>query len=302
MSTGLLLAHFVSSPWAVLPETFLVMRSVLSRWTGGQLASESVLQKISADKKIMAARNVASIQAGGGNIAVLQLYGILAQRGQIDDVSGPGVTSLQQFTANFRDAANDPSVSAILIDIDSPGGSVFGVQELYEEIMACKKPVTAIANSMAASGAYWIGSAAGEFYCTPGGMVGSIGVVMCHVDQSKALEMDGLDPTFIYSGKFKVEGNSCEPLSEEAQTEMQRMADAYYSKFVSAVSKGRKVPIASVRDGMGQGRTLMAQDAMAEKMVDGVMPFDAVVKKMMTAQKIATPSRLNAAKREIELI
>ena len=73
----------------------------------------------------------------------------------VDDVSGPGSASTQQFSAALRDALNDDTVSQILIDIDSPGGSVYGVAELADEILAARKqkPVVAIANSLAASAA-----------------------------------------------------------------------------------------------------------------------------------------------------
>ena len=79
-----------------------------------------------------------------------------------DDISGPGSTSTQLFAQAFREAVADDTVGAILIDIDSPGGSVYGTSELAAEILQARnsKPVCAIANSLAASAAYWIGSAA----------------------------------------------------------------------------------------------------------------------------------------------
>ena len=90
----------------------------------------------------------------------------------------------------------EPSISAIVLDVDSPGGSVFGVEELATEIRAARgtKPVVAVANSMAASAAYWIASQADELVITPGGMVGSIGVLTAHEDISKAQEMAGIKP------------------------------------------------------------------------------------------------------------
>ncbi|WP_052688250.1 S49 family peptidase [Xanthomonas sp. MUS 060] len=99
--------------------------------------------------------------------------------------------------AALRQALADDTVSQILIDIDSPGGSVYGVAELADQIQSARsiKPVVAVANSLAASAAYWIGCAAGELYVTPGGEVGSIGVWQAHFDYSQALAADGVTPT-----------------------------------------------------------------------------------------------------------
>ncbi|MBF0417200.1 MAG: S49 family peptidase [Magnetococcales bacterium] len=311
MSGGLLLAHFYSQPWAVLDETYLTMRSVLHRWASGSAIDHGVIDRIQADKSVRSMRMAESMQAGGSGVAVLPLYGILVQRGQVEDVSGPGVTSLQQFASNFRNAVDDAAVSSILIDIDSPGGGVFGVGELADEIRACKKPVVAIANAMAASAAYWIGSACKEFYCTPSGLVGSIGVFSCHWDESKALEMEGLNPTIISAGKYKVEGHSYGPMDEECASFVQSTVDAYYGQFVAAVSKGRGVPVAAVRDGMGQGRTLLAKDALSEKMIDGILSFGDLTKKMVSKTFVDGRSantqshqqaRLNSAKRNISLL
>lgn len=306
MSTGLLLAFFYSTPWAVHQDTYLTMRSVMHRWASNAPAGEDVMARIDHDKSIMVARRQDVAQAGAGVVAVLPLYGLLAQRRQIQDVSGPGVTSLSQFSADFRAAINDSSVASILIDIDSPGGSVFGVSELADEIRASKKPVVAIANSMAASAAYWIGSAANEFYCTPSGMVGSIGVISEHMDISDRLKMDGFSPTIISAGKFKAEGNHFGPLTDECKENMQALADTYYHDFVSSVAKGRGVPIAAVREGMGQGRMVMSQDAVKEKMIDGVMTFDQLARKMVAGssvqtQKPASKARLHSAIRSINL-
>jgi signal peptide peptidase SppA len=248
------------------------------------------------------------VSNSGGGIAVLPLYGIVTQRGNmVDDVSGPGTASTQQFSNILRAALQDETVSQILIDIDSPGGSVYGVAELADEIVSARaqKPVVAIANSLAASAAYWIGCSASEFYVTPGGEVGSIGVWQAHQDYSKAMDEAGVKTTLISAGKFKVEGNPYAPLDEEAQGFMQSRVDDYYAAFTKAVSKGRGVPISQVRDGMGQGRVLGAEAALASSMVDGIATFEDVVKKMRRdarAQIKPNASRLNQARNSLALM
>jgi len=195
-------------------------------------------------------------------------------------------------------------VSQILLDIDSPGGSVYGVQELATEIARAKKPVIAIANSLAASAAYWIGSAASEFYATPGGEVGSIGVWTAHQDVSKALAEAGVNITLISAGEFKVEGNPYEPLGADAQKFMQSRIDDYYAAFTRGVAKGRKVSVDQVRSDMGKGRVFGADQAQSASMVDGIATFDEVIARMHSNIKASTPraSRLAAAQRDIAII
>ena len=163
----------------------------------------------------------------------------------------------------------------------------------------------AIANSLAASASYWIGCSASEFYVTPGGEVGSIGVWQAHQDYSKAMDEAGVKTTLISAGKFKVEGNPYAPLDEEAEGFMQSRVDDYYAAFTKAVAKGRGVPISQVRDGMGQGRVLGADAALASSMVDGIATFDDVVKKMRRdarAQIKPNASRLNQARNSLALM
>src|SRR5690606_4285100 len=146
--------------------------------------------------------------------------GIVGHRmNQVTDISGPGGTSTEQFGSWFDAALRDPAVSAIVIDVDSPGGTVTGVAELAEQIFEArgKKPIYAIANALAASAAYWIASAAEELWVTPSGDVGSIGVYAMHEDISEMEAEMGLKVTLISAGEYKTEGNPHEPLGDEAR-------------------------------------------------------------------------------------
>ena len=308
MNHQLLVAEYLATPWALMPERLSAVTAVIARWSGDARASDEVMHSVAADRNVRDARRQSSVSNSGGGIAVLPLYGIVTQRGNmVDDVSGPGTASTQQFSNLLRAALQDETVSQILIDIDSPGGSVYGVAELADEIVSARaqKPVVAIANSLAASAAYWIGCSASEFYVTPGGEVGSIGVWQAHQDYSKAMDEAGVKTTLISAGKFKVEGNPYAPLDEEAQGFMQSRVDDYYAAFTKAVAKGRGVPISQVRDGMGQGRVLGADAALASSMVDGIATFNDVVKKMRRdarAQIKPNASRLNQARNSLALM
>lgn len=283
MNRALIVTEFLSTPWAILPERLSAIAAVLARWSDGAAASPAVMEAVRADAAAAEARRGEASRAGNGAIAVLPFYGVSVQRtSAVQEVSGGGLMSLQRFTQAFRSAVADDSIGGVLIDIDSPGGSVYGVQELADEIYRARsqKPIVAIANSLAASAAYWIGSSAGEFYVTPGGEAGSIGVFAAHEDWSKALAEAGVNTTLISAGKYKVEGNPYGPLNDEARAYMQSRIDTYYGAFTRAVGRNRGVDVASVRSGMGEGRVFGASDAKAAGMVDDIATFDQVLARM----------------------
>jgi signal peptide peptidase SppA len=293
------LAECLATPWALQPERLQAYATVLAqRYGGARLAPEAAGPQGQAS----AARNA----RGGytqGSIAVIPVYGTVMQRASQLALCD-GSTSTQAISQALRQALADPSIGAVVLDIDSPGGSVYGVAELAAEIRAASKPVTAVANSLAASAAYWLGASAAEFFVTPGGEVGSIGVWMAHEDWSRALEQAGVTTTLISAGKFKVEGNPYGALDEEARAFMQSRVDDYYAAFTRDVARGRKVSVEDVRSGMGQGRVLGAAAAQAQNMVDGVMTFDQVLRRVAKSlqQRAAPRQALAAARNQLEIL
>jgi len=313
MNRQLLLSEFLTTPWALMPERLQAMAGVLTRWSAGEPPTDETMFQIQSERVLRDTRKQMAAANAGSGIAVLPLYGVVTQRGNmVDDISGPGSTSTQQFTSTLRQVLADDTVGQILIDIDSPGGSVYGVAELATEIVKARaqKPVVAVANSLAASAAYWIGCSASEFYVTPGGEVGSIGVWQAHFDYSKALEEEGVKPTLISAGKFKVEGNPYVPLDPQAQAFMQSRVDDYYNAFIQAVAVGRGVTVDDVRNGMGEGRVLGADAALAQRMVDGIASFDGVLARMQAkvtgnavrSQPQKSHSRLKQARDALALV
>lgn len=297
MRGSLILSALASQPWAMDQNYLATMAGVLRRWSAGQPATPEVMAEVEAAQAARAARAKAVANVGGG-IAVLPLYGIMSQRASmVSELSGGGGTSTEAFTQALRAALADDSIGGIIIDIDSPGGSVFGTAELAAEVFAARgsKPIYGFVNSLCASAAYWTGSQCEQLFMTPGGQAGSIGVYMQHVDESAALDAEGYKVSFISAGKYKVEGNSLGPLDDEALGFLQSQVNAYYSSFTSAVAKGRAAPVASVREGMGQGRCLLATDALAAGMVDGICTMDDVISKMQKAIKSAAGARADTA-------
>lgn len=252
-------ARVAAMPWALMPECLAII-------------ANPFVSDITA--------RPANVTPGpSGGIAVIPLNGVITQH-----PDWLGDTSVDEFYTAFAAAITDPSVGAVLVSIDSPGGSVYGIQELSQAMIAARelKPIVAIANSLAASAAYWIGCSASEFYCTPSGEVGSIGVWQAHMDFSGALEKAGIKTTLISAGKYKVEGNPFQPLDKDALSFLQSRVDDYYNAFAGAVAAARGVAVSVVKNGMGEGRVLGAQEAVKQNMIDGVMTMPQVISLMQS--------------------
>lgn len=173
-----------------------------------------------------------------GKVAVVSIDGPLTRSTAYSWWSGEalsvGYDGLMQTLQTLMDA---PGVRGIVLDINSPGGSVAGVQECADFIAKCAahKPMAAVTNSLCASAAYWLASATGRVYATETAEVGSIGVVMQLVDARKAAEKSGYTVTVMHAGKFKAAGSAYEELSDEAKAYFQNQLDALHEIFRSAV-------------------------------------------------------------------
>ena len=288
-----ILTAVATQAWALRPETLVAMREVLERRIAGErLSDEEIGERIGAEpggaqftaRERNAAADAAGRDARRAGLAVLPLRGVIAHRAEaFDDVSGPRGTSTEVFGRQLREQLANPDVGGVVIDVDSPGGTVEGVQELAQIIFDARgdKPIVAVANAQAASAAYWIASQADELVVTPSGEVGSIGVWTAHVDISAKLEELGEDVTLIFAGAHKVDGNPFEPLGEEARADLQASVDAVYGTFLKDVARGRGLSQAVVARDFGQGRMLMARQALAAGMVDRIETLEAAIVRTM---------------------
>lgn len=279
MKGQLLLAEAARTPWALTPDYLALAASVLVRWSLNAPISAEVRDKIDHDIDARAQR--AESRKQSGMTAVIPVYGVLTQRPP-EDISGNGGTSSAMVAQAVKQAVNDSNVAQILLEFDTPGGSVYGITEAATAIFNARqqKPVIGIANSMAASAGLWLAAQCSEFYCTDGGEVGSIGVYTAHQYIGKALEKEGVEVNLISAGDYKTEGNPFEPLGDEARAAIQLRVDQYYSAFVNAVARGRGVDAATVGKKYGQGRMLGAEDALAAGLIDGITTFDALLDKL----------------------
>lgn len=229
--------------------------------------------------------------AGQPGVAIIPLTGVLTPHGSLlSFLFGGSSRGVQGFRDQIAAAVANPDIAAIVLDIDSPGGSVGLVPEAAADVRAAReaKPVIAVANTLAASGAYYIGSQASEFFVTPSGQVGSIGVYYLHEDWSRANDRMGLAVTYVSAGKYKTEGNPDEPLSDEARAAWQDDANALYEEFLADVAAGRGVSVDDVRNGYGEGRVLLARDALEAGMVDGVETLQTIVGRTVEQARSST--------------
>lgn len=225
----------------------------------------------------LAAASGRPVRSQGGT-AVLPLVGPIQQREDMWSAYGYAV-STEGFKRQLDAAVADDTVKSIVIDVDSPGGDVTGVDELAAAIFAARsvKPITAVSNAWMASAAYYLGSQATEIVVTPTGMVGSIGVILLHGDFSRAYEESGVTVSIIRTPARKAEANPYEPLSADARDYLQSQVETYYGMFVDAVARGRGVPAAKVRSDFGGGRMVMAREAVRLGMANRVDTLDTVL-------------------------
>lgn len=274
----------LETPWAILPSTLSALVEVLvMRVSGEQLTPEEIEARIGSGPS----RRDASRQ---GSVAVIPIYGVLVPRADMFTQMSGG-TSVERLRATLREAVADPDVSQILLNVDSPGGQTDLIQEFAADIRAArqKKPVTAVANTKAASAAYHLASQADELVVTPSGHVGSIGVFAAHDDVSAMQEKLGVKTTLVSAGKYKTEASPYEPLSDEARAHIQELVDEHYATFTADVAKGRKVSVETVRNGFGEGRMLSAKQALKEGMVDRIDTLEATLRRLGSAPPKPSP-------------
>jgi signal peptide peptidase SppA len=180
-------------------------------------------------------------------IAIIPVVGTLVKRAMPGDSTSD--LTYDEIQASFLSSLNDPSISAIILDIDSPGGEVNGMLDLADAIFQARgtKPIVAVANELAASAAYAIASAADSVLIPRTGMVGSVGVLAVHMDMSGFDAKEGFKFTTIAAGARKTDGDPHAPLSPDAQAVIKAEVDRIYSLFTETVARNRKMSVDAVR-------------------------------------------------------
>lgn len=280
-----LIDRICGRPWAIRGDIAAMVRGMLDkeglaglRHLAELRAAVHAFDEGSREERLTARRGDRGAQASG-NVALIPIVGTLTQRGDV--INSAETRSTASVAEDVAAAAAEPKVDGIVLEVDSPGGEVYGVPEAWAAIHSAAKlkPVVAHANSQAASAALYLASAATEVGITPSGEMGSVGVYGLHVDISKMLEESGEKWEFIVADEspFKVEGNPAEPLTEDARAEMKKSVNRYMGMFVRDLSRGRGVSVEHVRQNFGRGRMLSPQEAVSVKMADWVGTLDQAI-------------------------
>ncbi len=221
-----------------------------------------------------------------GKVVTVPLHGYISHKATIWSALG-FETSSETFGGWIEELVSNSDVGAIVIDVDSPGGTVLGLSGVTDKIYSLrgKKPIIAVVSDMMASAAYFLGSAADEIVADPDSLTGCIGTICAHIDWSGALEQAGIKVTLIYAGKYKSEGNPYEPLTDEAKEDYQNMVNQYSESFVSAVARNRDITESRVKAEFGQGRVFKADKAKSVGMVDKIATLEQVIRDLLPKGK-----------------
>jgi len=210
--------------------------------------------------------------------------------GMIMDNDEPSVFSLQDSTAGvikkLRKAAENNKIKAVLLRINSPGGTVATSQELNEAVTVLKekKPVFATMGDVAASGGYYVACATDKIYANPGTLTGSIGVIMSGMNFKGLADKLGVQPQVIKSGLFKDIASPYRPMTDEDRKILQGLIDDSYDQFVNAVATGRKMKLEDVKK-IADGRIYSGRQAKKIGLVDELGSYHDALKDLQETCK-----------------
>ncbi len=259
--------------WAMEPNAFERLREMVSTTPPDRLAAA-------------AAPSAAGVAHPGyenrGGVAVIQFSGAVTKQPSLwAKLFGGAAAVTTDARAALAGALADPAVNSILMVIDSPGGTISGVNDLAADVAAANalKPVCAYAEDMCASAAYWVGSQAGRLVGNATASVGSIGVFAAVPDISRLAKNLGVEMNVVKSVAGKGGGTAGAPVTEAQLAEVQRMVNAIHTQFAAAVNAGRGRDMSAVCD----GRVYMGQEAVDLGLLDAIEPLSACITKMQAA-------------------
>lgn len=184
--------------------------------------------------------------------------------------------------AALEEIRDDGSVSAVLLNVDTPGGGVYESAEIYRLLMDIKaqdKTIYASMGNMAASGGYYISAPADQIYASNETLTGSIGVIMSGLNMSELFDDLGIEETTWTSGDMKNMGSMFSPMTEEEDEYFQYLTESMHDDFVQAIVEGRGMSESDVRE-LADGRIYLAQDAIDNGLIDEIGNFKAALESL----------------------
>jgi signal peptide peptidase SppA len=223
----------------------------------------------------MAAVRGGATRAPSGRVGILAIVGPIEYRPSVFSAIFGG-TAITTARAQLQELVTDPQVETIVLVADSPGGQIDGLAEFAYELREARKvkAVVGLVDVLAASAAFWLVAQADVVVGTTSSRLGSVGVWVAHLDESRALDKAGLTITLISAGKNKVLGNPFEPLPAAAREQIQAEVDRVHQAFLQDIAAGRQrgLTVTAVRTGFGESRVFDAAEAQRRGMIDRVFP------------------------------
>lgn len=211
-----------------------------------------------------------------------------------------GMAYSQRVIDELKEANDDSSVKAVILFVDSPGGSVFASDEIALQIKEMDKPIIAAMGSMAASGGYYISAPTQEIWASPHSLTCSIGVISQFLNLEEFSEEYGVTAITVKSGKFKDTGNPFREFTEDDRALWQTIIDEAYDQFVKIVVDGRKMSEADVR-AVADGRVCTGKQAKEMGLVDELGYLPDVIDRAAELGNIQGEPRLVEYRREVSL-
>jgi protease IV len=219
---------------------------------------------------------------GKAKILLMDVSGVLSDEsaGPLLGSAPPRVPIVARVREELQKAEDDDNVKALIVRINSPGGTITASDLIYHEIDAFKTrrkiPVVAVTMDVAASGGYYAALAADTIFALPTTVTGSIGVIMLTVNAQGLMEKIGVAPLAIKSGEMKDAGSPFRPLTPQERAVFQTVIDDMYGRFVTLIARSRKISDDRVR-AFADGRIYTAEQAKALGLIDEIGYMDAVV-------------------------
>jgi protease-4 len=204
----------------------------------------------------------------GPAVAIVRVEGIIVSGNpSVDPFGSPGGAYSGVIVNHLKQAEEDPDVKAVVLRVDSPGGSVVASHEIHQQMLAMTKPVVVSMGELAASGGYYVSAPADEIFANPGTLTGSIGVISQFIQFEELLKEYGVEVTTIKSGEFKDEGSLFRPMTDEEIAIWQAIIDEAYVGFLKVVADGRSLSVDQVQ-ALADGRIYTGQQALDLGLVD----------------------------------
>jgi capsid assembly protease len=265
--------------WAILPDQVAMTQHAFMSYLKQSLSVDSKVLSTEANLLDVDVDKMPSTFFMDGQIAIMQINGPITPKADIFSSLFGGAT-IDVMTRDFKALVADENVKAIVLDIDSPGGVVFGGFEFADLVFESRssKPIVAISGTMMASLAMLIASAAEDVFITSESVItGSIGTLANHVDVSGLEKSIGIKTTPITAGKFKAIASAFAPLTAEGRADIQGRLDHVSDALVKAIAKFKGVDVKTVNSEMGDGKVFVGSQGIKAGLVDGIMEPDELI-------------------------